>query len=227
MTLSRQLNVVSLCLNAAKLFNILGLTKLLVGLGQSEANKYLNGFEILDLENPNAKCRTIAPYPLDISGAAADLGLEGQPIICGGKNDAGIKQQCFTLGSGWEPKPGMISPLVDAQIASWPQPGNAFHLVLTGGYNGERVNQMAVLTSKEWMLLPASLPEAVSAHCMVMMNSTSLIVIGGWTNSLKKTKDTFIFHSWNHKWTKGSPLNLGRSSHSCARIRCCHMFTFN
>ena len=53
---------------------------------------------------------------------------------------------------------------------------------------------------------------------MVMINSTSLILIGGDQGFDYYSTSTYIFDLNNKKWTQGPELKFGRRRHACARI---------
>ncbi len=62
------------------------------------------------------------------------------------------------------------------------------------------------------------MPVTVYGHCSVLVNSTTVMVIGGQQNKMISSK-TFYFNTENEIWTKGPELKLRRADHSCGRIR--------
>jgi N-acetylneuraminic acid mutarotase len=75
-----------------------------------------------------------------------------------------------------------------------------------------------MLTEEGWESNIPSLPVTVAAHCMVTVNSTTVMAIGGYQNGQYSGK-TFYFTVGEESWTKGPELKIKRSSHSCGKIR--------
>ena len=67
-------------------------------------------------------------------------------------------------------------------------------LLVTGGYYGydSYLNSAEMLTEEGWESNIPSLPVTILDHCMVTVNSTTVITIGGWQNSQFSGK-TFYF----------------------------------
>lgn len=65
--------------------------------------------------------------------------------------------------------------------------------------------------------LSIPLPSAIYAQCMVLMNSTAAILIGGYQPS-NPSNNTYIITNSTRKWSPGPPLNDARVFHTCGRI---------
>jgi hypothetical protein len=91
-------------------------------------------------------------------------------------------------------------------------------LLVTGGYDGSSLNSAEMLTEEGWESNIPSLPVTVNAHCMVTVNSTTVMVIGGVQNGQRSGK-TFYFTFGKGSWTGGPELKNKRTTHSCGRIR--------
>jgi hypothetical protein len=94
-------------------------------------------------------------------------------------------------------------------------------LLVTGGTNlfGNSVNSAEILTEDGWESNIPSLPVTISFHCMVTVNSTTVMVIGGHQNDHNLGK-TFYFTIGEESWTEGPELrNNIRMYHSCGKIR--------
>jgi hypothetical protein len=93
-------------------------------------------------------------------------------------------------------------------------------LLVTGGYDdsGSDLNSLEMLTEEGWESDIPSLPVTIRAHCMVTVNSTTVMVIGGWQNSQYSGK-TFYFTFGEESWTEGPELKNKRGFHSCGKIR--------
>jgi hypothetical protein len=109
------------------------------------------------------------------------------------------------------------SPFVDGKSS----------LFVTGGSNGTEsvggVNATSlseVLNERKWEnSLP--LPVPLLFHCTVLLNSTTVIAIGGSseTDLRPQSQNTYLLNSEHETWTEGPMLNKARLAMSCGRIR--------
>jgi hypothetical protein len=90
-------------------------------------------------------------------------------------------------------------------------------LLVTGGFNGSSLNSAEMLTEEGWESNIPSLPVTIYAHCMVTVNSTTVMAIGGWRNGYSGR--TFYFTFGEESWTEGPELKNKRYHHSCGKIR--------
>ena len=92
-------------------------------------------------------------------------------------------------------------------------------LFVTGGWDDSRLNSSEVLTENGWQL-STSLPVEIHRHCMVMINATSVMVIGGYQGKSGGTSGkTFLLDGVTKVWREGPELKQKRRDHSCAMIR--------
>ncbi len=93
-------------------------------------------------------------------------------------------------------------------------------LLVTGGYDdsGSHLNSAEMLTEEGWESNIPSLPVTIYAHCMVTVNSTTVMAIGGVQNGQISGK-TFYFTFGEESWTEGPELKDKRGLHSCGKIR--------
>jgi hypothetical protein len=93
-------------------------------------------------------------------------------------------------------------------------------LLVTGGIDGSGsyLNSAEMLTEEGWESNIPSLPVTIRYHCMVTVNSTTVMVIGGNQNYLGSRK-TFYFTFGEEHWTEGPKLKYRRAHHSCGKIR--------
>jgi hypothetical protein len=75
-----------------------------------------------------------------------------------------------------------------------------------------------MLTEEGWESNIPSLPVTIYAHCMVTVNSTTVMVIGGFQNNQYSGK-TFYFTYGEESWTEGPELKIERRDHRCGKIR--------
>ena len=76
-----------------------------------------------------------------------------------------------------------------------------------------------ILTEKGWKKWFFSLPVKIRDHCLVLANSTTVLMIGGEQNDKRYSSDTYFFNSESEIWVEGPSLEIGREWHSCARIK--------
>ena len=91
-------------------------------------------------------------------------------------------------------------------------------LLVTGGINNSQLNSAEMLTEEGWESTVPSLPVTIAYHCLVNVNSTTVMAIGGYRNG-QSSKETFYFTFGEESWTEGPKLMIGRNYHSCGRIR--------
>jgi hypothetical protein len=172
--------------------------------------------EGIDLESSATTCKNLPD--LHIFAGIGGLGLKNNPIICGGHQNGVKTNLCFTLENNeWVSSESMISARSSA-AATQLQDGK---LLVTGGQHGyDRGSQLKtaeILTEKGWERNIPSLPVAMSDHCMVTVNSTTVMVIGGLRNSHQK--ETLYYTFGEERWTEGPALKNERISPSCGRIK--------
>jgi hypothetical protein len=109
----------------------------------------------------------------------------------------------------------MSSVRVEAAAAQLP---NGI-LLVTGGFNGSFHNSAEMSTGDGWESKIPSLPVTIFAHCMVTVNTTTVMVIGGKQNGEDYSGKTFYFTLGEESWTEGPELKLRRFHHSCGKIR--------
>jgi hypothetical protein len=92
-------------------------------------------------------------------------------------------------------------------------------ILVTGGDDGSAFLKSAeMLTEDGWESNIPSLPVSISYHCMVTVNSTTVMAIGGDQN-LQSSGKTFHFTIGEQSWTEGPELKQKRGRHSCGKIR--------
>jgi hypothetical protein len=93
-------------------------------------------------------------------------------------------------------------------------------LLVTGGFDesGSNLKSAEMLTEEGWESNIPSLPVTINGHCMITVNSTTVMVIGGIQNR-QTSGMTFYFTFGEESWTEGPELKNLRDSHSCGKIR--------
>jgi N-acetylneuraminic acid mutarotase len=173
--------------------------------------------EVINLASSASTCQNPPNFPAKVYRAIGGLGFKGNPIICGGVQNGAYSNKCYSLENNeWVSSASMNSVRVYAAAAQF-QNGK---LLVTGGYDGSlsSLNSAEMLTEEGWESNIPSLPVAIADHCMVTVNSTTVMVIGGTQNNQYSAK-TFYFTLGEESWTEGPELKNKREYHSCGKIR--------
>jgi len=198
------------------------MTKLLVASGEG----YLDSVEVVNLDefNPGLTCDNLQNLPYGIAGATGQLFQGERPIICGGyKISRWVDScDCFELkGGSW------------VSIASLPecrrytssslslQNGNGDELLIVAGGSSDyglirNVKSVEAFDGNKWSLEKVSpLPTSVWLHCMVRINESTLLSIGGFGASTGYSAQTNFYDSINNNWYEGPNLSVTRDRHAC------------
>jgi hypothetical protein len=183
-----------------------------------------NGIEVFDLEDPTNVCSQsslLADYPLDnVESATGGLLLNKIVLICGGRINNHAEDDCFAITeNATEATVKLAQPRQRAASVVI----NRTTLWLTGGYVGND-NAGVMTNSTEFVELNGTipgpdLPLVVQDHCLVSLNDTNILLIGGCTGGLTKARVTFYYNIELKTWTDGPLLIIGRCLHSCALFK--------
>ncbi len=190
------------------------MTKVLVGLGYVSGDEPTNTIEIIDLESTLTACKNLPNSQLESWGSFGGLGFQDKPLICGGYNSSPkYSNKCFSLeGNEWINSSSLNTVLYQAAVSPSPYPSNDQKLFVTSG------DTVKVLTRQGWKMLPHRLPVKIYYHCSVLVNLTTVMVIGGEHN-WRISSTAYLFNTENEIWTAGPQLKKERAIHSCGRIR--------
>jgi hypothetical protein len=126
-----------------------------------------------------------------------------------------LSNKCYYLENNkWVSSASMNSVRSSAAAAQL-KDGN---FLVTGGYDGSYLNSAEMLTEEGWESNIPSLPVTIHRHCMVTVNSTTVMAIGGEQNHQYSGK-SFYFTFGEERCTEGPDLKNKRDSHSCGKIR--------
>jgi hypothetical protein len=173
--------------------------------------------EVINLASSASTCKNPPNFPATVYAAIGGLGFKGNPILCGGYQNSARSNKCYSFENNkWISSASMNSVRVGAAAAQL-QDGK---LLVTGGYDGSGsdLNTAEMLTEERWESNIPSLPVTIAAHCMVTVNSTTVMAIGGGQNGFYSGK-TFYFTFGEESWSEGPELKNKRYLHSCGRIR--------
>ncbi len=88
----------------------------------------------------------------------------------------------------------MVAAKTNNAIVPSPFSTNSQDFFIVGGYGP--ISQTEVLTESGWQLFTPSFPVTVYHHCLLLLNSTAAIVIGGIQNTVT-TANTYIITNGN------------------------------
>jgi N-acetylneuraminic acid mutarotase len=173
--------------------------------------------EVISLESSASPCKNLPNFPAPVYGAIGGLEVKGNFEICVGWQNYNQSGKCFSLDNNkWVLAGSRNSAKTSAASAQF-QDGQ---LIVTGGQTSslDNLNSVYMLTEEGWKSTIPSLPVTMVDHCMVTVNSTTVMVIGGWQNDEYSGK-TFYFTFGEVSWTKGPKLKSAKFWHSCGKIR--------
>ncbi len=187
------------------------------GVGSIDDGVDINTCEVIDLESPAKTCQNLPNFPVSAFFAIGGLGVNNNPIICGGVQNRSTANSCYSLENGaWVSSNSMNSARAEA-AAVLMEDGQ---LLVTGGVYipGSAVNSSEMLTDKGCKNEMPSLPVKINYHCMVQVNSTTVMAVGGSQNYYS-SGNTFYYNAKTQSWTEGPALKMPRTNHRCGRIR--------
>ncbi len=173
--------------------------------------------EVINLASSASTCKNPPNFPSKVYAAIGGLGFKENPILCGGWQNGDRSNECYSLENNkWISSASMNSVRVLAAAAQL-QDGK---LLVTGGKDDfdSYHNSAEMLTEEGWESNIPSLPVTIYGHCMVTVNSTTVIAISGYQNDQYSGK-TFYYTFGEESWTEGPELKNKRRSHSCGKIR--------
>lgn len=156
------------------------------------------------------KCKNLASYPVKVSGASGAL-ISSKLVICGGSSgNQTPSDQCFSfdpLQQKWQKAGNLQKPrVVSSSIEINGQ------LFMTGGYNLNSTEFFDIASKKSRS--GPDLPHKMNFHCIVKLNSTTALIIGG-VNGADVYKKTYYFSIPDGNFGEGPDLLQGRCHHSC------------
>jgi hypothetical protein len=176
---------------------------------------YTDTCEVINLASSASTCKNPPNFPAKVFAAIGGQGLKGNPILCGGFQNDVLSNKCYSLENHkWVSSASMNLIRIYAAAAQL-QDGK---LLVTGGYGDSTLNFAEMLTEEGWDSYIPSLPVIIAAHCIVTVNSTTVMVIGGSQNGQVSGK-TFYLTFGEESLTEGPELKNKRFYHSCGKIR--------
>ena len=182
-------------------------------------NAGTNNVEIIDLETTSSICPKPSKLPIMLSGATALLDTNSKPIVCGGNAPTDPSSCYYFENQTWLMDAPLVNPRRFSAMTSSPFLSDSSTLIITGGYISTTVSlsSVEVRTQTGWQLFQPSLPTTLYWHCMVLVDKTTAMVIGGVQNGLIASK-SFKISDDKREWSPGPALTYGRYRHACSMI---------
>ena len=166
--------------------------------------------EIVDLQNPNSKCKDWANYPLVGLYDATGQVIGNHVYICGGYIwTHGHRSNCYKIGpESAVALPSLSNVRDDAASGVF---NNA--LFVTGGDRSGYLNATEYI-SEDKQQNGVSMPVKVENHCVIQVNLNEILVTGG-NGANGPRKDTYFFKNDLQQWEKGPQMAISRYFHGC------------
>ena len=152
-------------------------------------------------------------YPVDNVpyGAVGALINGTTPFICGGYPATGLPagHKCYFLGNS-----NVMATMTDAHYYAAALPSEDGTSIWTTGGSSQRVSTEFVSPNKEPVNGP-DLPEPLSQHCLVQLDETTYMIIGGINALSYPVPETLFFHTGNQTFTTGPRLSAATDSMMC------------
>ena len=192
---------------------MIGYSKLLVGVGYIEDGE-TDEVEIIDISSSKT-CEDLPNYPYQTGGAIGGVGNKNIPFICGIEN-------CFSFRSNsWEIFSFLSSSRWNAAITPLPYSNETQQYLVTGGIQSdyESLTTWEMPNRDPWKFSSGLLPVLIFGHCMTIVNSTTVLMIGGIQDWSGDSSRTYFFNTENENWVEGPALKVVRAYLTCGRIK--------
>ena len=189
--------------------------------GKLGEKNFTDSVEIFDLSSNEAVSPEFPKFPFKTAFAKGISNRNNTPMVCSGFPSVTKSCQIFEQGR-WKSGPAMKVPRWNFGIAKISINSSAEFLV-TGGLHVDLqssslgLNSAEVLTKTGWELNQRQLPICVYGHCMLSVNSTSVMLIGGVQGSIPSSQ-TYLFTGLDQGWVPGPRLKQERAYHTCSKI---------
>jgi len=98
-------------------------------------------------------------------------------------------------------------------------PNNEEIFLIAGGYDNQIIGTVQSYNEGSWSKDSFNdLPEPTWEQCLVKIDNSVLLMIGGWEFSNTITNKTFFFHTDENRWSPGPTLNIPRHGLGCGII---------
>ena len=86
-------------------------------------------------------------------------------------------------------------------------------------FAGYKSQTAEILTKEGWKKIVPDMPVVIEHHCMVLVNTSTVMMIGGGTPDAAYSNKTYFYNFEFNSWREGPSLILGRKYHACAMVK--------
>ena len=198
-------------------FNFTELTKMLVATGNEPG--FLKSIEVvnLDASKTNLVCDNLPDFPVGLVGGTGQLFQGTTPIICGGANPNRWSDSCdcYALkNGGWNKISSLQECRRYASSTLVSLENKEEVLMIAGGENSNTLKSVESFNGTDWeQMMFSDLLQPVWLQCLVKINSTTLLLIGGRNSVIMA--NTYFYELKENAWTSGPSLQIARYGLSC------------
>jgi hypothetical protein len=179
------------------------LGKLLVTTGNPTTSS-----EVIDLLDASNICQDLDDYPLPGFCAVGGLLNDVNPLVCGGYHT--VADECYIVGQS-----GPKAKLLEGRDTAASLVLNHSHIWITGGLDGnqDRLSSTELVSVGQPTSKGPELPKAVYGHCLVRVNDSTALLIGGFDGWF--SDESYYMSLEDQSWSQGLNLKEGRYAHTC------------
>ena len=76
-----------------------------------------------------------------------------------------------------------------------------------------------ILSPGGWKILPEASPVAILRHCMVLVDDSNILLVGGIIDEELYSNKTLFYNFDSKLWRYGPDLKVPRRSHACGMVK--------
>ncbi len=176
--------------------------------------------ELIDLSSKSSagEGMAVADYPIYVEASVGGLFSGNTPVFCGGYDLNQNRAECYTPGNQ-QPLTSMSKPR-DSAASVMLTVNGIEALWITGGLGVSQtvMDSTEYLSMTGWIEGP-DLPMPLYRHCMVKLDESTVILIGGSTLDVTAITHTHVYYNGSESWTNGPPLLFGKDWHVCGLVK--------
>ena len=183
--------------------------------------------EVIDLDNPTKTCIMSADFPYELRLAVGGFTSSG-PMICSGDyglGSGGHSADCYSLRRN-----GQFVKIDDLALDTERQYASSIvtedgKLIISGGWDWHALADTEIINVKESKVEDGfELPIGMWGHCSVLINSTTVMVLGGTNDgpddlSNLELRSTYFINLETSQVTKGPDMQEAREFFGCAVLK--------
>jgi len=157
-------------------------------------------------------CQSLPDYPLPVYSATGAF-ISSKLVVCGGSYP--VTTNCYTLSKNdntWKLSGNLITPRYGAASVEINN-----KLVIFGGINnsGQYLQSTEEFDADNGISTAGpNMPLALSNHCAVKVNDTTVLIIGGFGSTYLSS--TYFYNPELETFTAGPSLTEARANHACS-----------